>query len=103
MPPHADPSRDLLFGLVALQNGFIDQSRLVAAFQSWRLDKARPMADILVSQGALDAAQRALLDSLAAQILKAHEGDPEKSLASIAAGWSTCRKLEAVGDPDLHA
>jgi hypothetical protein len=34
-----DPSRDLLFGLIALQVGLIDQAKLVAAFQAWTLDK----------------------------------------------------------------
>jgi hypothetical protein len=33
--------RDLLFGLVALQNGLINQGQLMAAFQAWTLDKAR--------------------------------------------------------------
>jgi hypothetical protein len=27
--------RDMLFGLLALQNGLIDQVQLVAAFQAW--------------------------------------------------------------------
>ena len=36
-----DPSRDLLFGLLALQNGLIDQAQLVAAFQAWTRDKGR--------------------------------------------------------------
>ena len=30
-----DPSRDLLFGLLALQIGLIEQGQLVAAFQAW--------------------------------------------------------------------
>ena len=51
--PHAD--RDLLFGLLALQNGLIDQGQLVAAFQAWTRDKARPLADHLVARGDLDA------------------------------------------------
>jgi hypothetical protein len=34
--------RDLLFGLLALRNGLINQGQLVAAFQAWTLDKARP-------------------------------------------------------------
>ena len=33
--------RHLLFGLLALQNGIINQGQLVAAFQAWTLDKAR--------------------------------------------------------------
>ncbi len=28
-------AHDLLFGMLALQNGLIDQIQLVAAFQSW--------------------------------------------------------------------
>ena len=47
--------RDLLFGLLALQNGLIDQGQLVAAFQAWTRDKARPLADHLVARGDLDA------------------------------------------------
>ena len=40
--------RNLLFGLLALQNGLIDQGQLVTAFQAWTRDKARPLADNLV-------------------------------------------------------
>ena len=32
--------RNLLFGLLALQNGLINQAQLVAAFQAWTLEKA---------------------------------------------------------------
>ena len=35
MPRHLDPSRDLLFGLLALQTGLINQAQLVAAFHAW--------------------------------------------------------------------
>ena len=55
MPRQIDPSRDLLFGLLALQIGLIDQGQLVAAFQAWTRDKARPMADHLAARGDLDA------------------------------------------------
>jgi hypothetical protein len=37
--------RHLLFGLLALQNGLIDQGQLVAAFQAWTRDKARSLPD----------------------------------------------------------
>ncbi len=40
--------RELLFGLLALQVGLIDQAKLVAAFQAWTLDKARGLAEHLV-------------------------------------------------------
>ena len=39
MDPRDAANRDLLFGLLALQNGLIDQDVLVAAFRSWTRDK----------------------------------------------------------------
>jgi tetratricopeptide (TPR) repeat protein len=102
MPRPLDPSRDLLFGLLALQIGLIDQSKLVAAFQAWTLDKARSLADHLVAHGDLDSEQRALLEALVAQHLKKH-GDARESLAAIPAGRSTRESLAQLGDPDLDA
>ena len=49
----ADTDRHLLFGLLALQNGLIQQAQLVAAFHAWTCDKARPLADHLVALGYL--------------------------------------------------
>jgi serine/threonine-protein kinase len=101
MPCPIDPSRDLLFGLLALQIGLIDQSKLVAAFQAWTLDKARSLADHLVARGDLDSEQRALLVAVVAQHLKKH-GDAEKSLAAIPARCSTRESLAQLGDPDIE-
>ena len=93
MSPAPDPSRDLLFGLLALQNGLIDQGQLVAAFQAWTLDRARAIADHLVGRGDLDADDRSVVDVLVAHHLKRHGGDAEKSLAAIPTGRSTRAKL----------
>ena len=57
--------RHLLFGLLALQNGLIDQAQLVAAFQAWTCDKSRPLADHLIALGHLNAAQRSAVEALA--------------------------------------
>src|SRR5215831_3105467 len=91
-----DPARDLLFGLLALQNGLIDQSRLVAAFQAWTFDKVRPLADHLVARGDLDGEQRAGVEAMVALHLKKHGGDAEKSLAAIPAGRSARESLAAL-------
>jgi eukaryotic-like serine/threonine-protein kinase len=98
-----DASSDLLFGLLALQNGLIDQAKLVAAFQGWALDKSRPIAEILLAQGAIDADDRALLQALAAKHLKRYGGDPARSLASLAVGKSTRESLGRVGEPAIEA
>src|SRR5436305_182171 len=65
MPRRDDAPRDLLFGLLALQNGMVTRDQLVAAFGAWTASD-RPMADLLVEQGALSPPRRALLDALAA-------------------------------------
>lgn len=35
---------DLLFGLLALQNGLIEQDQLMNAFRAWTLDRSRNLA-----------------------------------------------------------
>jgi eukaryotic-like serine/threonine-protein kinase len=99
----ADVNRDLLFGLIALQVGLIDQSQLVAAFQAWVRDKARPLADHLADRGGPDVDGRAAVEAMVALHVKKHGGDTEKSLTSIPAGRSTRERLAALGDPGLTA
>ncbi len=93
----------LLFGLLALQNGIINQVQLVAAFQAWTLDKSRSLADHLEARGDLTSAKRGLLDALAKVHLEAHGGEVEKSLAAVSAGKSTRESLVRIGDPDIEA
>ncbi len=95
-------NRDLLFGLLALQVGMIDQGQLVAAFQAWTLEKSRSLAEILVGRGDLSSGQRDLLEALADQHMQKH-GNAEKSLAVVSAGRSTRDSLARLGDPDIDA
>jgi serine/threonine-protein kinase len=96
-----DTDRNLLFGLLALQNGLINQVQLVAGFQAWTLDKARALADYLVDRGDLDADDRFAVDALVARHIKKHGGDVEKSLAAIPAGRSTRESLARIDDLDI--
>ena len=97
----AEPSRDLLFGLFALQNGLIDQVQLVAAFETWTRVKGRALADHLIDRGDLDADQRGVIEAMVGLHVKKHGSDPQQSLGSIPAGRSTCARLAALGDPEL--
>ena len=94
--------RHLLFGLLALQNGLIDQVQLIAAFQAWTRDKSRSLADHLESRGDLTSAKRALLEALAGAHLEAHGGNVEKSLAAVPAGKSMRASLANLDDPDIE-
>jgi serine/threonine-protein kinase len=97
-----DPSRDLLFGLLALQNGLIKQAQLVAAFQAWTLDRARALADHFIALGHLNEAQRAVVEAMA-DLHVAKHGDMERSLAAVSAGRSTRESLAQIGDAQIHA
>ena len=94
MSKTSDPSRDLLFGLLALQNGLIDQGALFAAFAAWTRDKGRSLADHLV-----DPAPRCPTP----RRRRGHRrpacpgigGDPEKSLAVAGGRTLDSRKARA--------
>ncbi len=103
MPQSTDPSRDLLFGLLALQTGLIDQGALFAAFAAWTRDKARSLADHLVELGDLDAPRRAAVEAIVDVHVQALGGDIEKSLAVLAVGRSTRESLAHAGGPEVEA
>jgi hypothetical protein len=98
-----DPSRDLLFALLALQNGLIDKGPLFAAFGARTRDKGRSLADHLVEFGHLDSRRRAAVDAIAGVHVQALGGDIEKSLAVLAVDRSTRESLARAGGPDVEA
>src|SRR5262249_54065082 len=95
--------RHLLMGLLALQNGLIDQAQLVAAFQAWTLDKSRNLADHLEARGDLTSAKRGLVEALVNVHLEAHDGDIQRSLTAVSAGDSIRQTLADLGDADIEA
>ncbi len=103
LPMAAAADRHLLFGLLALQNGLIDQGALVAAFQAWTRDKVTALADHLVGRGNLDADDRAAVEALVTRHIKHHGGEVEKSLAAVPANRSTRASLAGLGEPEIEA
>jgi serine/threonine protein kinase/tetratricopeptide (TPR) repeat protein len=100
--PRAGADDNLLFGLLALQNNFIDRDTLVAAFAAWVTDKSRDLGRILLDRGAVDAETHALLAALARKHLQMHGGDLEESLAALSSLGSVREDLERVADPELQ-
>src|SRR3954447_10638638 len=99
----AAADRNLVFGLLALQNGLIDQVALVAAFQAWTRDKTRPLAEHLVARGALDDEQPGAGGAVAAVRERRNGGDAGKSLAGVPAGRSPVESLAGLHDPEVDA
>jgi eukaryotic-like serine/threonine-protein kinase len=97
MPQRGDAPRDLLFGLLALQNALVSRDQLVLAFAAWTAAPDKPLAVLLAEQGALRSEHRALLDALVDAHLKLHGGDSERSLAALDVSHSTRESLAAAG------
>jgi hypothetical protein len=94
--------RELLFGLLALQNGLINQAQLLAAFHAWTIERSKGLADHLVALGHLAPTRRPVVEAMADLHLKAHGGDVEKSLAAVPANHSTRASLAALGVPSIE-
>ena len=100
-PPSA--ARSLLFGLLALQNNFINRDALLAAFNAWVAVKSQSLGQILLDRGALSPGRHAALDVLVQEHLQQHGHDPECSLAVLSVVPAVRDDLEGLPDIDLHA
>lgn len=101
--PEPITDRNLLFGLLAFQVGFVTRAALVAALKTWVLDKRRPLAEILREQNAIAPETLALLEAIVQKQLDLHGGDAGRSLASVSAlAASVIDELERLGDPEVR-
>src|SRR5262249_53791896 len=96
--PNAD--RNLLFGILALQMDFIRRDALITAMNTWVLDKAKPLGQVLVEQQALRPGQRTALDVLVGMPVECHQGHADQSLAAVPDDVK--RSLAALDDPDIQ-
>src|SRR3954471_7471775 len=78
--------RNLLFAVIALQNNFIDQPDLIAAFHSWSADRSKPLGRALVARGALKEEEHAVVEMLVGKHLQKHGGDIRATLGAVADG-----------------
>src|SRR5690349_15965345 len=94
--------RNLLFGVLAMQRGFISGDQLVAALGAWVQDRARPLGQVLLEQGALPAPRWAQLETLVEEHLKRH-ADPETSLTAVGPQGAEGLGLRVAAPADLQA
>src|SRR5438034_3363242 len=96
-----DTDRNLLFAVLALQLELIDRDQFIQACTLWTTRKETPLAEILVAQDWLTAADRADVERLLERKLKKHRGDVHASLMA-AADDSVKRSLAALADPAVQ-
>jgi WD40 repeat protein/serine/threonine protein kinase len=99
----ANSDRNLLFGVLALQMDFVGRDALVTAMHAWVLEKAKPLGQLLVEQGALRPDNRDLLETLVARHLEMHGQDLEKSLAALHLPPQVADDLGSLTDDDVQA
>ena len=99
-----------LFGLLALQNGLIDQGALFSAFATWTRARDRSMAWILLDQGALDSighlqSSTGHSDDALRSCRRALEIQPEAGRRQPHRHWRTSKHLPTIYDNigDLHS
>jgi eukaryotic-like serine/threonine-protein kinase len=95
--------RNLLLGMLALQNNFISRAQLLAAFNGWIEDKTQSLGALLLAQKALSPEHLALLEALTAAHVGRHDNDPDKSLADLSSPGSARDDLQNIADADVQA
>ena len=90
MSSDSQAARNLLFGILAFQNNFIDRAQLMAAFDGWVLDRSKSLEEILAARAAINDDERKLLSALVARHLSKHDGTP--SAPSRRSTWVFARR-----------
>jgi serine/threonine-protein kinase len=73
---------NLVFAALAVQMDFVARDALAAAMAEWSPEGSGSLADLLVAKGALDPADRELLEAVVDRHLRRHGGDPGRSLSA---------------------
>jgi serine/threonine-protein kinase len=80
---------------------FITRDDLIAAMNQWTLEKPRTLSEILVARGALDPADRMILDQMVDRHIARHGGDARQSLSSLDIGPTARSALDPIDDADV--
>lgn len=83
--------RDLLFGVLALQAGLIDENELIQACADWNNPHESALAGVLMVRCGLRSSDRAQIETSLAATLKRHAGDTTLALAEAASTGLTER------------
>src|SRR5437762_1791705 len=96
-----DADRNLLFGVIALQQELIDSDQFVKVCTLWATLKRQAMPDLLLELGWIVPADKADVDRVLERKLKKHAGDARASLAAIS-DPVVRHSLASVGDFHLE-
>jgi tetratricopeptide (TPR) repeat protein/tRNA A-37 threonylcarbamoyl transferase component Bud32 len=101
--PQVDADRNLLLGILAHQMDFVSRDALFEAMNAWIIRKETPLGALLVERGDLAKSRRDLLEMLVDEHVKAHGGDPARSLQALSSIGPVAEDLGKFADPDIQA
>jgi len=93
--------RHLLFAVLAFENELIDLVQLTSACRAWATDKSKPLADLLVERGWINAEDRGFLEKQLERKLAKHQNDARVTLNAVTRG-DVCRAIKQVEDADIQ-
>ncbi len=96
--------RNLLVGILALQLNFVTRDQLVEGMHAWVLDKGKPLGEVFVARGAMDAEQFKLLSALVDKHIEKNHGDIQKSFQQLSSvDPEVTLMLASIEDADVDA
>ena len=98
---HTETHRNLLAGLLALNNELITPAALVAALREWGHDRSNSLCEILAAAGHLDVLRRQQVEVQCADHLRQHGDDPELGLAALSVSESLRDDLLQLANPEI--
>ena len=98
-----DADRNLLLGILAQQLDFVTRDNLFAAMNAWIIRKDTPLGALLVERGDLAPSRRDMLDALVDEHVRAHGGEPARSLQALSSVGPVAEDLGRLSDADIQA
>lgn len=95
--------RNLFFGILGLQVGFISEPQLIESMQQWITEKDTPIEAIFVRKGFMTLDYADFLEQLVDKHLQLNHGDIEKSIAALSSIHDVRKQIEALDDSGLDA
>jgi hypothetical protein len=95
-----DRDRNLLFGVLALQAGFLSPRQFAEACSAWAARKEEQLGQLLVERGWLTPEDRGHVDYLVGRNLERH-GDPRASLTAVSGGLAR-QALDSMAEANLR-
>src|SRR5437868_624140 len=99
--PNSAADRNLLFGVVALLDAYIDNNQFAEICAAWATRKSTPLADLLLERAWLTVEDRKEVERVVERHLRRHGGDVRAGLQAVA-DERVKRSLAGVPDDEVR-